>query len=248
MEKLLIIMGGMRLAGRGSLRGQIDHDPDLGFHYDSLHYKPGDGIAFKLYRSEMTGLLDHEIRLIEAYISAFRFRVWLLGKDGLPYAQVYQDEALGPYAHCLPPALPEHYWYNPDSGQWDIIYGVDDEGRYIGNVPLAQCARVANCRPSFDYERWDTFDMEWFDGRSMPELKQAAKATVRSTADLTKASGVIYGGKVCGSTADDYNACTDPVLKAVIVEYWAACDDRFRAACAEIDAAETADDIEKVAF
>lgn len=248
MEKLLIIMGGFRLVGRGPLRGQIDHEPDLDFHYDSLHYEPSKGVTFKLYRSEQTNLLDHEIRLIEAYIDDFRFRVWLLGEDGLPSAQVYLDESSGPHAHCLPPALPEHYWYNPDSGQWDIIYGVGADGKYIGNVPLTQCAFVASCRPTYDYERWDTLDMEWVDARSLVEMKDAAKATMRSTADSAKESGVIYGGNVYGSTIDDYDAYADQELKAIIAEYWVACENRYIAACADIDAAVSADAIGEVLF
>ena len=108
-------------------------------------------------------------------------------------------------------------------------------GLLLGNLAVKLPAAIATLKRELDI----------VDGYPSTTLGDGMS---RSTADLTKASGVIYGGKVCGSTADDYNACTDPVLKAVIVEYWAACDDRFRAACAEIDAAETADDIEKVAF
>jgi hypothetical protein len=248
MEHFLIIIGGMRLVGRGSLRGQIDLPPDLGFEYDGLHYEPEKGIVFKLLFDDQTGLLGDEIRAIEAYIDAFRFRVWLLGKDGLPYAQVYEDEATTPYAHCLPPNLPENYWYNPASAQWDIIYGVNDAGEYIGNVPFAQCACVANCRPSFDYERWDDLDQEWFDARDMSQMQWSAKETMRQTANSAKGCGIIFNGNFYGSTIEDYDSYTNAKLKEAVVKYWDACEDRYSTACIEIDTATSAEDIDKVLF
>jgi hypothetical protein len=247
MEKFLIIMGGMRLVGKDNLRGQIEQDPVLGFSYDGLHYEPLKGVAFKILSDEKMGLLDDEVSAVEACIDAFRFRVWLLGLDGLPYAQAYQDEALGSYAHCLPPALPEHYWYNPASAQWDIIYGVDAEGRYIGNVPLIQCTLVANCRPSFDYERWDMDCQKWVDARSLPEMRDAAKARARLAADLAKEGGIVFEGDVIDSDTGiffNYSASK----KLAVHAFWRACEERYAAACAEIDAADTAEAIDGVAF
>jgi hypothetical protein len=271
MEKILIIMGGMRLVGRDHLRGQIEENPVLGFDYDGLHYAPVKGVSFKMYRDELRDLGDDEVRLVEAYIDAFRFRVWLLGKDGLPYAKVFVDEALGPYAHCLPPELPENYWYNPKSAQWDVIYGVNQAGEYIGNVPLIQCAFVANCRPSFEYERWNDAEQVWIDARSLDEVKSDAKALMRVTANGARSSGVLFRGTVWASSSDDFEALascgfdvaswpdadgdivsldgfTTSDLLSVMRAYFDECEARYVAACAAIDASLTPEAVFAVGF
>lgn len=248
MEKFLIIMGEMRFVGRAALRSKVDQDPVLGFEYDSLHYEPSKGIAFKIYWGEKENLLDEEIQFVEVYIDAFRFKVWQIGSDGLPAEEVYQDEAVEPYAYCLPPALPEHYWYSSKRGQWDIIYGVNEAGKYIGNVPFTQCAFIADCSPSFDYEMWDEHDQEWFDARDLNEIKLSQKNIMRQTAESAKNSGVVFNGEVYGSTIEDYDSYTDPKLKTAVVQYWDACEERYQTACAEIDAAASIEAVEAVLF
>lgn len=267
MDDFLICMFDLRLVGKGLLRGQPSELPDLGFPYDHIHYEPGKETSFKILGDEQSSLTPEECGKVQAYIDAYRFKVWPINADGLCDGEAYIDEVSGQYAHCPPPNISGHHWYNPASMQWDFIHGVDASGEYIGNVPFIDCASIADRAPMFKYERWSIPLQSWIDARSLEQIKSDRKNDMMSVWRMAKSSGVLFHGHVwevsdelimapdeCTEWPDmfgekiSFSGFTMADLKASATAYLAECSARYADVVIKIDAAQTIDEVRGVDF
>ena len=206
MDNFLICMFDLRLVGKNVLRAQLETNPNLGFNYDFLHYEPSKSFSFKISNNTQQELTSNETALIENFINNYRYKVWPINSDGTCGNEIYIDQTAGPYAHCAPPKLDGNYWYNPNENQWDYIYGVDQNGKYLGNVPYVQCHFFANKPPDFDYQVWDNSLQSWVDKRSLDEVKTYSLNIFRNIANNARTCGTLFNGEVWESTPEALTA------------------------------------------
>lgn len=203
MEKFLICMFDVMLVGKDILRAKLDERPELGFKYEYLHFEPMKGIAFKIESEIQMPLNDEEQTMIYSFIDNYRFKVWEIDADGICTGEKFIDEVDGDYAHCPPPNLDGNYWYNPNKKQWDYIYGVDEDGKYIGNAPYKDCSYFADRPPNFSYEKWDDKSQNWADKRTVEELKSFYLQSVEEISNNAQKNGALFDGVVWKTSEEE---------------------------------------------
>jgi hypothetical protein len=207
---LLLIVATLRMISYGKLTAQLIEIPKFSFDYDTLEFNDAINVAVRTYQDTRHDLSAEEINEVTKFIESYRYKVWRIGPDGLSQGPFYIDECSGyQIAHCPPPNIPENYYYNPDTQQWDYIYGVDKDGKYLGNVPYVQCSCIANSMPNFDYERWDDQKKQWCDGRTLDQIKSWNIESINETAKFAKISGTLYQGEIWSTNTEDVSKLLD---------------------------------------
>ena len=205
-DKILICMFDMRLVGKDLLRAYLTENPVLGFDYDLLHYEPSKGTSFKIKNDEQFPLENSEIEKVEAYINSYPYRVWAINDEGICTGETIITQVVGKYAHCPPPNLEGHYWYNPEKKQWDYIYGVDENGNYIGNVPYKNCTYFAHRPAGLPYEKWDNNIRDWYDSRTLQDIKNNFLVNLEKLSSHAQKSGVLLKGHVWRTSNEEIQA------------------------------------------
>jgi len=190
--------------GKGILRELLNEPPILSFEYDFLNFDTEKNMYRKVLKGEETILSELEIRECYQYCIHYKYKIWKIGEDGTCIGEGVNGEWDGPYAHCSPPNLSGHHYYNFEKYNWDYIYGVDAEGKYLGNVPFIECTYFATePAPPIDYYRWDNEIKRWVDNRSIEEIKQEKMIALLEGKEYALSYGLIYKSYNWGCTQQD---------------------------------------------
>jgi hypothetical protein len=184
-----------KLVSYGKLSSQLTEIPKFSFDYDTIQFNTALNLNDKTYKNEQIILNQSEIQEITQFIQNYRFKVWRISANGTCDGQFYIDEcANNLYAYCPPPNLPDNYYYDSETENWNYIHGVDVNGKYLGNVPYVQCTTIADKAPNFDYEKWDSQNKIWYDSRTLDDVKTDSINSMNSSIALLEQWGVLYQG------------------------------------------------------
>ncbi len=162
---------------KDGISARLTVKPSVGFAFDSLYAEETN--STKVVADVTTPLTAGEIVAVDA---------WLDEQDIADYQRVLGVNVDGLYiGDCSPvdafrivgsaPPNGDHWVYDfvasDTAGHdvWRYIHGVDADGRYLGNVPLADCSDLADMPPptAMAYWRWRTG--KWVDDTPLDVLK-----------------------------------------------------------------------------
>lgn len=207
----LFIKPEQSIVGIDKLRQNLSIIPNLEFDYDIIMYDSTKTDCFKIYNNETIILTEDEIQKIQNFCNNYPYKIWLLNDDGICIGEGTYGNHYGNYAHCPPINIPgSHFWYNPDTKNWDYIYGVDTNKKYIGNVPFKECSYIANMPCHFgDFWVWDNDEKKWVDSRSLDELKQIMIEKIKENYSASISSGLLYDSTIWGISDKDIKHISD---------------------------------------
>lgn len=266
--RVLLYNSTIHLVGKAALKAELVSKPVLNFSYNELNYDEERGISTKVVNGVQLQLSNSNINSISNFCDNYPYKIWKI-EEGVCTDECTHGEWEGQFAHCPPPNMPGHFHYDNDKKNWEYIYGVDADGKYLGNVPHNECTYFATApAPSMDYYRWDNEQTQWVDVRTLEDLKALAIEYVENSKKLAKGYGVLYNSIIWSNKQEDidmlmaddtltswkdsdgniveFEGFTLADIRQEVTEYYTELDTRFNELINQINAVETKEELQSL--
>ena len=264
--RVLLYNSIIKLVGKAALKAELSSKPVLNFHYDELNYDEERDNSFKIVNGHQITLSTIEVDSISEFCDTYPYKIWKI-EDGECTDECTHGDWEGHFSHCPPPNMPGYFHYDNVKKNWEYIYGIDAEGKYLGNVPYNECTYFATSpAPPVSYYRWNNDTKQWFDARTLEELKVSALEYVENSKNLAKSYGVLYNSTIWSNKQEDIDMLmtTDSLtswkdsegntvefegftladIRQEVTEYYSELDTRFANFIVQINQAETKEELQ----
>ena len=271
MEYIVIINQQLQFLGYNNLRAILEINPQFSFVYDTITLDTQKQKAEKTVEGYNSDLSKDEIEELTSFAKNYPYKVWELKNDGSCGEEGLIQEFGDNWAHCPPPKLPGNYYYNRETLNWDYIYGIDADGKYLGNVTFLEATSFATYPTSNDYDRWDAINKVWYDARTLEEFKVSKIESLDIVRNFAIDSGTLFNGIVWTSNekaVQDLNEAPETTLiwkdidsddvelegytvvdiKNAVSEYIVEVNQRYDLAVSKVNEATTKEEIFMVDF
>jgi hypothetical protein len=264
--RVLLYNSTIHLVGKEALKAELVSKPVLNFSYDELNYDEERGYSTKVDNGVQSQLSNSNINSISNFCDNYPYKIWKI-EDGVCTDECTHGDWDGHFAHCPPPNMPGHFHYDNVKKNWEYVYGIDADGKYLGNVPYNECTYFATSPgPPMDYYRWNNETEQWYDARSFEELKISVLENIENSKNFTKSYGILYNSTVWSNKQEDIDelmindlltswkdsegndvefdgfALAD--IRQEVNEYNTALDTRFAEFVIQVNAAETKEELQ----
>ena len=271
MEYIVIINSQVQFLGYNGLRSILETNPQFSFQYETITFDNEKQKAEKNVDGFSIALSEDEVEELTSFVKNYPYKVWELKSDGSCGEEGLIQEFGDNWAHCPPPKLPGNYYYNRETLNWDYIYGVDADGKYLGNVTFLEATLFATYPTVNTYDRWDDINKVWYDARTLEEFKVSKVESLDVVRSFAINSGTLFNGIVWTSTekaVQDLNEAPETTtmwkdsdgddvelqgytvvdIKNAVSEYIVEVNQRYNLAVSKVNDATTKEEVFMVDF